>query len=252
MKLSLSTIRTWFYRLKKYGFRNTWVLFRRQKKNGLFSLKYYGSCFYLRGNTVDFDVFNSIFAKGEYDFTLSFKPEVIIDAGAYTGLSSVYFHKRYSEALIIAVEPEVSNFDLLKRNTTSFKNIQCVRGGIYGEEVRLVIKDPDAEKYAFRLVQSQDYEGSVTGYTISLLIQLFNLHSIDILKLDIEGAEYSVFSHDTDSWLPYVKVLVTELHEHINPGVGELVMRNLKEKGFNTVFKGENLIAYRDTVDIII
>jgi FkbM family methyltransferase len=252
MKLSISTVRNWLYRLKHYGLRNTWVLMRHLKKDGLFALRYSGNCYYLRGNTVDFAVFNSIFAKGEYDFTVSFTPEVIVDAGAFTGISSRYFHERYPGALVIAVEPERSNFDLLERNTNSFEKIQCVRGGIYGEETRLVIKDPDAEKYAFRVESSQDDAGSVAGYTIASLMKLFDITCIDILKLDIEGAEYSVFSHETDSWLPLVRALVVELHEYINPGVTETVLKILKERGFNTTWKGENLIAYRDTDTMVI
>lgn len=252
MKLTFATIRNWFNRLKHYGLRNTCVLIRHLKKEGLFSLKHKGCFFYLRGNTVDFAVFNSIFAVGEYDFSLSFKPEVIIDAGAYTGFSSVYFHKRYPEAEIIAVEPEETNFSLLLRNTASFSNIRPIQGGIYGEETRLIITDQTAEKYAFRVEQSKNHEGTVPGYTISSLMKSFNLNSVDLLKLDIEGAEYSVFSHDTDSWLPLVKVVVAELHEFIKPGVRELVIRSLKEKGFKTVNRGENLIAYKDPVRVII
>ena len=85
------------------------------KKDGCFRLWYNGYYFYLRGKSVDFPVFNSIFGKGEYDFDIAFKPEYIIDAGAYTGISAVYFHKNIPEAKIIAVEPEKSNFDLLSQ-----------------------------------------------------------------------------------------------------------------------------------------
>ncbi len=107
---SLSTLRNWLERMKYYGIRNSFLISTTLRKRWLFCPEAFGNDFYLRGNTVDFAVFNSIFAKGEYDINIGFKPEYIIDAGAYTGVSTVYFHHKYPEAKIIAVEPEEIKF----------------------------------------------------------------------------------------------------------------------------------------------
>jgi FkbM family methyltransferase len=246
MKYSISTFKNWLGRVKYYGIRNSLSLFHNLKKDGCFALRHFGNDFYLRGNTVDFAVFNSIFAKGEYDLDIGFNPEYIIDAGAYIGVSTVYFRHKYPEAKIIAVEPEKSNFDLLVRNTKPYKSIFCVNAGIYGEDVPLVISDHAAEKYAFRVERSNFTEESVPGYMIKTLMEEFQLPHIDILKMDIEGAEYSVFAHDPDAWLTGVRVLVAELHEFIHPGVSELVLGVLKDSGFKLLWKGENLIACKD------
>ena len=246
MNYRLSTFKNWLGRVKYYGIRNSISLFHNLKKDGCFTLRHFGNDFYLRGNTVDFAVFNSIFAKGEYDLDLGFKPEYIIDAGAYTGVSTVYFHHKYPEAKIIAIEPEMSNFELLVRNTKPYKRIFCVNAGIYGEDVPLVISDKAVEKYAFRVKRSTSAEEFVRGYTIEALMEEFQLPHIDILKMDIEGAEYSVFEHDPDAWLTGVRVLVAELHELIHPGVSELVFSVLKNSNLKVLWKGENLIAYRD------
>ena len=246
MNYRLSTFKNWLERIKYFGIRNSLSLFHNLKKDGCFTLRHFGNDFYLRGNTVDFAVFNSIFAKGEYDLNIRFRPEYIIDAGAYTGVSTVYFHHKYPEAKIIAIEPEKSNFDLLVRNTKPYKNIFCVNGGVYGEDVSLVISDHAAEKYAFRVERGSSAEESLPGYTIETLMKKFRLPHIDILKMDIEGAEYSVFKHNPGSWLPAVKILATELHEFIHQGVSELVFSVLKDSDFKVIWKGENLIAYRD------
>ena len=245
MNYRLSTFKNWLERIKNFGIRNSLSLFHNLKKDGCFALRHFGNDFYLRGNTVDFAVFNSIFAKGEYDLHIGFKPEYIIDVGAYTGVSAVYFHQKYPEAKIIAVEPERSNFDLLVRNTEPYKKIFCVNAGVYGEDIPLVIPDRMAEKYAFRVEPGSSDEKSLPGYTIETLMKKFQLPHIDILKMDIEGAEYSVFTHDTDAWLAGVRVLVAELHELIHPGVSELVKGVLKVSGFKIQWKGENLIASR-------
>jgi FkbM family methyltransferase len=246
MNYSISTFKNWLVRVKHYGIRNSLSLFQNLKKDGCFVLKYFGNDFYLRGNTVDFAVFNSIFAKGEYDLNIGFKPEYIIDAGAYTGVSTVYFRHKYREAKIIAVEPEKSNFDLLVRNTKPYKNIFCVNAGVYCEDIPLVISDHSAEKYAFRVEPSASTEKSVPGYMIETLMKEFQLPHVDILKMDIEGAEYSVFANNPDAWLAGVRVIVAELHEFIHPGVSELVLGVLKDSGFKISWKGENLVASKD------
>ena len=163
MKFSISTFKNWLGRVKHYGIRNSLSLFHNLKKDGCFTLRHFGNDFCLRGNSVDFAVFNSIFAKGEYDFDLGLKPEYIIDAGAYTGVSTVYFHHKYPEAKIIAIEPEKSNFELLVRNTKPYKRIFCVNAGIYGEDVPLVISDKTVEKYAFRVKRSTSAEEFCPG-----------------------------------------------------------------------------------------
>ncbi len=246
MNFTVTTFKNWLGRIKHYGIRNSISLKRNLRKDGCFSLRHNGKEFFMRGNTVDFAVFNSIIGEEEYNFKIGFTPEVIIDAGAYIGVSTVYFCQKYPEAKIIAVEPEKSNFDFLVRNTESYKNIFCVNAGVYGEDVPLVISDPAAEKYAFRVTRGSPAGETLPGFTIETLMKKFQLSRIDILKMDIEGAEYSVFEHETDAWLSDVRMLVAELHEFIHPGVNELVMGVLKGSGFKILWKGENLIASRD------
>jgi hypothetical protein len=45
----------------------------------------------------------------------------------------------------------------------------------------------------------------------------YNLTSIDILKIDIEGAEKEVFE-DSSLWIDKVDSLIVELHERMKPG----------------------------------
>src|SRR5260370_35941728 len=77
---------------------------------------------WLRLGTTDIAVFNSIFRREEYGLRIPALPKVIVDAGAYTGLSTVYFALKYPDACIIALEPSPYNFDLLELNTAKLKN----------------------------------------------------------------------------------------------------------------------------------
>ena len=244
---SISTCLNWFARFRHYGLRNTVVLYRKQKKDGIYALRVFNHDYHLRGNSVDFAVFNNIFAGGEYDFDPGFIPEYIIDAGANTGASAIFFSHRYPDAKIIAVEPEQTNYELLKRNTFKYGNIVPVHGAVYGEEVKLKISDPEVDKYAFRVEMAAENDISVKGYTIDSLISFYQIPRIDILKMDIEGAEYNVFKNEDLSWLKKVRVLVIELHEFFRPGVTALFNERISDISHIKMVRGENIIIkFRD------
>lgn len=95
MKVNLETIRNWSERIKTLGLFNALSLLLNNRRDTLYRLNHDGCRFLLRGKTIDFDVFNSIFIKGEYDINPGFSPAYIVDAGAFTGFSAVYFHRKY-------------------------------------------------------------------------------------------------------------------------------------------------------------
>jgi hypothetical protein len=64
----------------------------------------------VRLGTSDINVFVHVFRWGEYAWEFAESPRVIVDAGAYTGLSTAYFAMRYPAAKIIAIEPDEANF----------------------------------------------------------------------------------------------------------------------------------------------
>ena len=47
---------------------------------------------------------------------------------------------------------------------------------------------------AFQVEESVEQKGTINAYTIPQLMKEYNCNQIDILKLDIEGAEYELFS----------------------------------------------------------
>jgi len=245
MKLNQSTIKNWYHRVRSYGMRNAIMLKHYLRKDCVFIVRYSGYDIQLRGNSVDFNVFDSIFRKGEYDFEINFKPEFIIDAGAFTGLSALYFNRRFPGVKILAIEPEESNFGLLKSNTGNYASITPLFGALYGSNVPLTISNPAAEKYAFRVDEISSGANQINGWSIDELIKSHRLPRIDLLKMDIEGAEYSVFMNDPGRWLGNVGGVIIELHEYLHKGVTALVEDTLKTSGFVISQKGENLVALR-------
>ena len=87
--------------------------------------------FYLRMESTDIPTFEQIFGQCQLSFDFPSEPRVIIDAGANIGISTIYFANRFPNAKVIAIEPEESNFELLKINCENYPNVKLVRAAVW-------------------------------------------------------------------------------------------------------------------------
>lgn len=165
----------------------------------------------LRPGTSDIGVFEQIFINEEYHFSNDTEPDVIIDAGANIGLASIYFSINYPKAKIIAIEPESSNFILLQENVKKYPNVICEKAGLWHKNTTLKISNPDKQKHSFKVEESSDCE-AFKAVTIDELMKKHHAPYIDILKIDIEGAEKELFS-DYPDWISKIGMIVIELHD---------------------------------------
>lgn len=238
-------------RLKKYiqkwGFAGAGLYL--QKKNIFskyirFYLPHLKGAICLRHNTSDVKTFDKIFLEDEYDFTPEYSPKVIIDAGANIGAASIYFAAKYPEAEIISLEPEKSNFDLLVTNCEPYKNIHCVNKALWHTKERLYIANPGANKESFEMrSQPLGHEiKPIEGVSINELMTDFKINQIDILKIDIEGSEKEVFSHNT-GWLNKVGLIFIEFHDRKKPGCRKSFSAAIKDYVVQNSHKGETTIA---------
>jgi FkbM family methyltransferase len=179
---------------------------------------------YLRLNSSDVNVFRQVFIEREYQLIekCAGSHNIIIDAGANIGLTSLFISSLYPEAKIYAVEPEVNNFALLKANTTANRKIVCIQGALWSRDEQVSILSEDDADWAFQVGKnSSPVERGIQGFRMSSLMDYIKVSRVSLLKMDIEGAEYEVFK-DAGSWIDKVENIVLELHENIQPGCTEL------------------------------
>ncbi len=197
----------------------------------------------IRKNTSDHLVFRDIFLFGEFKLPINIEPKLIIDIGAYVGLSSLYYSSRYPNAQIIAVEPESLNFDSLIQNTELHPNIKCINAGIWSKNTRLKIVNPQSEKWAFTLTEADKLDSEVIkAVTINEILADSGFDEIDILKIDIEGSEKEIFSRNSENWLKKVKIIVLELHDRIMPGCSDSVYNAMNKEDWQEYKNGEKVI----------
>lgn len=205
---------------------------------------------HIRKNTSDINVFSEMFLFKDYNYSLPFIPKTIVDAGANVGYASLWFYNQYPNSYIIAIEPEQSNFSLLKLNTKNIPNISLYKKGLWSKSTTLEIINEEGSKYGFITKEVPNSKKGIDTCTVMNLLEDFatkGINEIDILKIDIEGAEKEVFSHDIKDWLPRTKVIIIELHDDTTPGCTEVVLNAMKEYNFNLLIeRGENLVYIRN------
>lgn len=236
------TLRVILQYISRYGvFWTAGFLARYALARGTFEFRlpgYGARVFRARKGTSDVRVFNQVVVRRSYDLPVALNDvSVIVDAGANAGYASLFFANAYPDAYIIPIEPDESNFKALTENVRSIKKAEPFFGALWSTKTRLSIQNPNAPKTAIRVGEGDD--GLVPTITIPEIVQKHG--RIDILKIDIEGAELELFAADT-KWLDDVRCLIIELHDFMRQGTSMSFYRALYDRTYEQHISGENLI----------
>jgi FkbM family methyltransferase len=182
-------------------------------------------------------LFQEIFVESTYFFQVDTSQPVIVDAGANIGMATLYFKRLYPEARIVCFEPDPGNFALLKRNVET--------NGLRGVEVHEVaVSDSEAPLTFFTSQDGSPLRNSTIRERVqspeqievpAVRLSQFLGGDVDLLKLDVEGAEGRVLDDLIASGaLARVKRLHLEYHHHIDGGRNDLstTLAQLEQGGF--------------------
>jgi FkbM family methyltransferase len=222
---------------------NTTSEFTKTRKDGAHPIN-------LRLPGADVYTYEQIFMDEEYKFNTQQHPKTIIDAGANIGLTAIYFTNKYPNAKIIAIEPEKSNFDLLTKNIASYPNITAIQAAVWHKNEKINLVDPGLGEWGFMTEDADSAEKikaaarhEVDAMTIDRIMEKFNLDHVDILKIDVEGAEKEVFA-DSSAWINKVDSIIAELHERMKTGANRSFYNG--SNGFDNEWqRGENVYLSR-------
>ena len=199
--------------------------------------------FSMRKNPYDWATFTEVILKEAYNIPVDFSPRYIIDGGGNIGLTAAYFASKYPQATIVSFEPDRENFGLLEQNVSDYKNVEAINGGVWYRPASLLIKDTGLGDNAFMVEETgETSSGTIKAWSIDGVMQQMNWPHIDILKLDVEGSEKEIFSHNYESWLPKTRLLIVELHDRMKAGCSKAVFSALTRYNFSFSVAGENLV----------
>lgn len=158
---------------------------------------------------------DEIIEKEIYKFEAESSVPLIIDCGANIGISIVYFKHLYPQAKIIAFEPDPILFSMLSKNISNFffENIEIHQAAIWTNDHGVSFLQEGGHSGKVLEGGSHDKEISVPSFQLKNILNSFE--SIDMLKIDIEGAEFDVL-FDCGEYLSKCKNVFVEYHSDIN------------------------------------
>jgi FkbM family methyltransferase len=174
-------------------------------------------------------VLREIFVERELEVTTGRPVRTVLDGGAYVGYSTAFLALRYPDARVVAVEPDPENFALLQQNTRGFENVRVVRAALWDEARPLGLENPGDPSWGRRVTDRASGHGEVDGLTIPVLLAQHGFARVDLLKLDVEGAEERLLGEEADDWLVEVDTAIIEAH---GPAGEAAVHRVATELGF--------------------
>jgi FkbM family methyltransferase len=175
---------------------------------------------WMRYDTSDYDVLRQIFVIEEFK-TIGVEldaPKYIVDCGANAGYAALYFLQRYPTSFVTAIEPESGNVRLCEKNLQPYADrTAIVEAGVWSSDVGLIVEKgiyADGRDWATRVrAAAADEVPQVQGVHLGTILNASGFDVIDLLKVDIENSERTVFGSNVDDWLPRVRNIVIELHD---------------------------------------
>jgi FkbM family methyltransferase len=203
---------------------NPWATVRfrkRQRPGDVFEVRMRdGGPLWLRGGRADFHMFHRIFLRDEYRLRelLGERLGCVVDLGANVGL----FAARVAPLAerVIAYEPFPENFARLEANVAGRRNVEpvCAAVGDKSGAVRLYQPRKASRSGTHSIFSEACGEMSerhvdVPCLTLDELFARHRVESCDLLKLDVEGAEYAILYGASRSTLARIRRIHGEYHD---------------------------------------
>lgn len=185
---------------------------------------------------IELDIFREVCIKDHYNFSQLKSGMVVVDIGAHIGTFTLSASLKVGkEGKVIAIEPENGNFNQLNKNLILNKIENVV-------PVNIGISDSNGEKDFF--ITSNYVGHSLSPHwpfinkirikvkTLDTLLKELNINKIDMLKIDVEGAELEILKGAKETLIknPRLKIAIASYHY---PGEVQEIIEYLKKMNFS-------------------
>ncbi len=164
---------------------------------------------------------------------------VVVDVGANVGYFSLYMLSKFPNARIFGFEPMPFNYAQLKKYQETYPDFdwQNFNQAVADHSDGLTLHSSTLDTFSTMAgVFESDGRGEridVETLTIDRMMEINTLDSIDLLKLDCEGSEYSILYSMEDEVLKKIKFMSIESHKGSGPKDNHTALVSfLREKGW--------------------
>jgi FkbM family methyltransferase len=189
-------------------------------------------------------LFREVFVNADYYFKSDNARPTIVDCGSNIGISILFFKRLYPQSKIIAFEPDPQTFETLQANIrdNGLSDVDCHQIALGDFDGNIDLYQAEDESRS-DLRMSTFHERMPTKRKVTVPVRKlsnFIENDVDLLKVDVEGAEVKVLSdlHETGK-LRRIKSMHIEYHHHIDRKRDDLsvALRMLESAGFGYQFK---------------
>lgn len=175
-----------------------------------------------------------ILTTGQYTDFANLKPgDVVIDLGAYSGLTSIVFAEKVGhDGLVIAVEADEDNYKCADVNINRYhqeagNKIDLLYGAVWSHNNGIDFScEMNMGSSAVDIVGGRGRVVKVPSYTLSDIAK--GLDKVDFIKMDIEGAEVEAVK-DAAFFSKYNPKMIIETH---GKGTDQAVINALTKYGY--------------------
>ena len=190
----------------------------------------------IRPNGVDGNTPADMFDRRLYDLS-DVGVRRVLDLGANIRMATLFFAFRFPVAEFASVEPSPENRVVLRKVIRLNRIRATVFEGAVGTDDGEAEPDVGCEPDMFSLTPANATGNKlrIRQFSVSELLAAVGWQDVDLLKIDIEGYEKTLF-HNKNSWLRRVRLTVGEAHGHVGYRIKDL-QADLLPFGFQVVEK---------------
>jgi FkbM family methyltransferase len=187
-------------------------------------------------------------------------PVIIFDVGAFEGQTALEYHNLFEDSMIYCFEPFLPSFEILKKNTSGFNNIQVFNSAVsnfsgqldfhvntFSQTNSLLATHPLGNKTWGEGLLDTVKKTKINSVKLDDFIIENKIQKIDILKLDTQGTEYQIIEgaskaiKENKIFLIYLEIIIMPTYQE-QKNFDEILMM-LRINGF----KLYNLYNYNYT-----
>lgn len=218
--------------------------------------------FYLRKPySSDYKVYEQVFLDKEYLRLAELIHEncatdtiSMIDGGANIGFTSIYisdYFKGKKTIKSILIEPFEDNIKTAKLNIDAhgINSVFYEQAGIHNKKCFLKTDQQfrDGMEWSIQITESEEAT-ELPSIEISEVLEKYQIDTLHVLKLDIEGAERFLFEDENyaSNFLKKVKIIAIELHDEYH--VADAILDIIQKNNFDVIKFGEMYVGAKRAV----
>ncbi len=173
-------------------------------------LSYRGLAFRLKvANQSEIEVAREMFLEEQY-LIPGIDPKLILDLGSNIGASIMFFRAQYPSARIIGLEPDPDTFQRLTANVAPMADVNVYPWAAEGQSGHVGFVQ-SRQSWESAIARDGDaYTVKVEAVSLRDIFARLRIGHVDLLKLDIQGSEWSIFNDP--SAFATCDTIVGELH----------------------------------------